>query len=79
MTTLSKALGSLGGVIAAREEHIALLKSSARAYIFQASVSPADVAAALAALRRLSADDALRERLWDIDHLHAEAILRSRV
>lgn len=66
MTTLSKALGSLGGVIAAREEHIALLKSSARAYIFQATISPADVAAALAALRRLSADDALRERLWDI-------------
>lgn len=66
MTTLSKALGSLGGVIAAREEHIALLKSSSRAYIFQATVSPADIAAALAALRRLSADDALRERLWDI-------------
>lgn len=65
MTTLSKALGSLGGVIAAREEHVALLKSSARAYIFQATVSPADVAAALAALRRLSADDALRDRLWD--------------
>lgn len=66
MTTLSKALGSLGGVVAAREEHIALLKSSARAYIFQATASPADIAAALAALRRLSADDALRERLWDI-------------
>lgn len=65
MTTLSKALGSLGGVIAAREEHIALLKSSARAYIFQATASPADIAAALAALRRLRADDALRERLWD--------------
>lgn len=65
MTTLSKALGSLGGVVAAREEHVALLKSSARAYIFQATASPADVAAALAALRRLSADDSLRERLWD--------------
>jgi hypothetical protein len=68
MTTLSKALGSLGGVIAAREEHIALLKSSARAYIFQATVSPADIAAALAALRRLSTDDSLRERLWDTTH-----------
>lgn len=68
MTTLSKALGSLGGVIAAREEHVALLKSSARAYIFQASASPADIAAALAALRRLSADDTLRDRLWDTTH-----------
>ncbi len=65
MTTLSKALGSLGGVIAAREEHIALLKSSSRAYIYQATSTPADIAAALAALRRLSEDDALRERLWD--------------
>lgn len=65
MTTLSKALGSLGGVVAAREEHIELLKSSARAYIFQASISPADMAAALTALRRLRSDDKLRERLWD--------------
>ena len=65
MTTLSKALGSLGGVVAAREEHIDLLKSSARAYIFQASISPADTAAALTALRRIRSDDSLRERLWD--------------
>jgi amino acid adenylation domain-containing protein len=65
LTTLSKALGSLGGVVAAREEHIALLKATAAAYIYQASTSPADIAAALAALRRLSADDALRARLWD--------------
>jgi 7-keto-8-aminopelargonate synthetase-like enzyme/acyl carrier protein len=65
MTTLSKSLGSLGGVIAAREEHIALVKSSARTYIFQAATTPADIAAALAALRRVSEDEALRERLWD--------------
>ncbi|WP_223115391.1 amino acid adenylation domain-containing protein [Luteimonas suaedae] len=68
MTTLSKALGSLGGVIAASEAHIALLKTSARAYVFQATTTPADIAAALAALRRLRADDALRERLWDTTH-----------
>lgn len=65
MTTLSKALGSLGGVVAAREEHVALLKTSARAYVFQATTTPADIAAALAALRRLREDDTLRERLWD--------------
>lgn len=64
MTTLSKAMGSIGGIVAGSEAHIALLKSSSRAYIFQASTSPADMAAALAALRRLSTDDALRERLW---------------
>ncbi|WP_440120207.1 amino acid adenylation domain-containing protein [Tenacibaculum sp. Ill] len=65
MTTLSKALGSIGGVVAASKEHIDLLKSSSRAYIFQASISPADMAAALTALRRLRKDDALRQRLWD--------------
>lgn len=65
MTTLSKALGSIGGVIAASKEHIELLKSSSRAYIFQASISPADIAAALASLKRLSEDDSLREQLWD--------------
>lgn len=65
MTTLSKALGSLGGVVAAQEHHIALLRASARAYIFQANITPADIAAALAALRRLRTDDALRARLWD--------------
>ncbi|MEL6557670.1 MAG: amino acid adenylation domain-containing protein [Bacteroidota bacterium] len=65
MTTLSKALGSLGGVVSASQEHVDLLKASSRAYIFQASVSPADMAAALTALRRLRADDALRQRLWD--------------
>ena len=65
MTTLSKALGSLGGVVAASQEHIDLLKSSSRAYIFQASISPADMAAALTALRRLRSDEPLRKRLWD--------------
>ncbi|WP_101926498.1 MULTISPECIES: amino acid adenylation domain-containing protein [Luteimonas] len=65
MTTLSKALGSLGGVIAASASHVALLKTAARAYVFQATTTPADIAAALAALRRLRADDALRARLWD--------------
>ncbi|XLS30527.1 amino acid adenylation domain-containing protein [Flavobacteriaceae bacterium M23B6Z8] len=65
MTTLSKALGSLGGVVSASREHIDLLKSASRAYIFQASISPADMAAALTSLRRLRADEDLRKRLWD--------------
>ncbi|WGP08206.1 amino acid adenylation domain-containing protein [Streptomyces sp. SH5] len=68
LTTLSKALGSIGGVVAAREEHVALLRASARSYVFQANISPADVAAALAALRRVATGDALRARLWDTAH-----------
>ncbi|WP_444957938.1 amino acid adenylation domain-containing protein [Microbulbifer sp. ZKSA002] len=65
MTTLSKSLGSLGGVVAASKEYVDLLRSSARAYIFQASISPADIAAALTSLRRIKSDDGLRDRLWD--------------
>ncbi|EDP94166.1 amino acid adenylation domain-containing protein [Kordia algicida OT-1] len=65
MTTLSKALGSIGGVIAASKEHIGLVKASSRAYIFQASISPADIAAALTSLRFLRANESLREQLWD--------------
>ncbi|MFK7747371.1 MAG: aminotransferase class I/II-fold pyridoxal phosphate-dependent enzyme, partial [Kordia sp.] len=64
MTTLSKALGSLGGVVAASQEHVDLMKSSSRAYIFQATISPADMAAALTSLRRLRSDAALQENLW---------------
>ncbi|AXG70998.1 linear gramicidin synthase subunit B [Kordia sp. SMS9] len=65
MTTLSKALGSIGGIIAASKEHIGLLKASSRAYIFQASISPADIAAALTSLRMLRENEALRAQLWD--------------
>ncbi|WP_234019668.1 amino acid adenylation domain-containing protein [Streptomyces sp. CNS654] len=72
LTTLSKALGSIGGVVAAREEHIALLRASARSYVFQANISPADVAAALAALRKVAAGDALRTRLWETAHYMRE-------
>ncbi|AOT11071.1 amino acid adenylation domain-containing protein [Pseudoalteromonas luteoviolacea] len=65
MTTLSKAMGSIGGVIAASEKHVKLLRSASRAYIFQASISPADIAAALASLRILQNDDSMRAQLWD--------------
>ncbi|MEV8374326.1 amino acid adenylation domain-containing protein [Kribbella sp. NPDC056861] len=68
LTTLSKALGSIGGVVAAQEQHIALLRASARSYVFQANISPADVGAALAALRKVAVGDALRARLWDTAH-----------
>ena len=34
-------------------------------YIFQASISPADIAAALTSLRCLRSDETLREQLWD--------------
>ncbi len=63
--TLSKALGSLGGFVAADREVIDLLVNAARPFIFTTAPTPGDTAAALAALRivRSSEGQALRERL----------------
>ncbi|TDT28130.1 8-amino-7-oxononanoate synthase [Streptomyces sp. BK208] len=51
MGTLSKALGSLGGYIAARRPLIEYLKFTAPLHIFSTGISPANAAAALEALR----------------------------
>ncbi len=49
--TLSKALGSLGGFVCAGRPIVDLLVNRARPFIFTTAGSPADAAAALAALR----------------------------
>jgi 8-amino-7-oxononanoate synthase len=63
--TLSKTLGALGGFVAGPEPLIDLLVNRARPYIFTTASSPADAAAALAAVRivRSARGDALRQRL----------------
>ncbi|AXG81395.1 type I polyketide synthase [Streptomyces paludis] len=51
MGTLSKALGSLGGYVAAREPIIEYLRFTAPLHIFSTGISPANTAAALEAIR----------------------------
>jgi 8-amino-7-oxononanoate synthase len=51
MGTLSKALGSLGGFVAGPAPVIDLVRNRARPFIFTTAPTPADTAAALAALR----------------------------
>jgi 8-amino-7-oxononanoate synthase len=51
MGTFSKSLASLGGFIAGDEDVIHYVKHFARSFIFSASISPPNAAAALAALR----------------------------
>jgi 8-amino-7-oxononanoate synthase len=65
MGTLSKALGSLGGFVAGPRPFIDLLRNRARSFIFTTASTPADTAAALAALRtvRSPEGEALRRRL----------------
>jgi 8-amino-7-oxononanoate synthase len=52
--TLSKTLGSLGGFVAASAALAALVVNRARPYIFTTAATPADTAAALAALHVLT-------------------------
>jgi 8-amino-7-oxononanoate synthase len=63
--TLSKTLGSLGGFVAGPRHLCELLVNRARSYIFTTASTPADTAAALAALAvvRSSEGDELRNRL----------------
>jgi 8-amino-7-oxononanoate synthase len=65
MGTLSKALGSLGGFVAGPRAYVDLLCNRARPFIFTTAPTPADTAAALAALRivRSQEGDALVARL----------------
>jgi 8-amino-7-oxononanoate synthase len=68
MGTLSKTLGSLGGFLAGSRDVIDLMVNAARPYIFTTGLSPADAAAALAALGVLRSPegDALVRRLADL-------------
>lgn len=63
--TMSKSLGSLGGVVAGSAAMIDLLVNRARSFIFSTGLPPADVAAAHAALTIVESDegDELRRRL----------------
>jgi 7-keto-8-aminopelargonate synthetase-like enzyme len=49
--TCSKTLGALGGFVAGPARYVELVENSARPYIFTTAPTPADTAAALAALR----------------------------
>jgi glycine C-acetyltransferase len=62
--TLGKALGGAsGGYISGRREMIALLRQRSRPYLFSNSVPPMIVAASLTALRLVSENTILRDRL----------------
>ena len=58
--TLSKTLGALGGFVAGPAAFIELLENRARSYIFTTALTPADAAAALAALRLLHSREGRR-------------------
>lgn len=76
MGTFSKSMASLGGYMAADARVCDYVRCNSRPYIFSASVPPANIAVATAALRHLKAHPELPRQLLDIsqymrDGLHA--------
>ncbi len=63
--TLSKAFGVLGGFVAGPKVLIDFLRQRARPFLFSTGLSPADVAACIAAVEILEQSDELVRRLWD--------------
>jgi 8-amino-7-oxononanoate synthase len=64
MGTLSKALGSLGGYVAGSATLIDFLRNRAPSWIYTTGLSPADTAAALAAIAIVQQEPERRTQLW---------------
>lgn len=68
--TLSKALGSLGGYVAGSHQLIDFLRNRAPSWIYTTALSPADTAAALAAMKIVQQEPERRQQLWEnVDYL----------
>ncbi len=63
--TLSKAFGVMGGFITGPEVLIDYLKQKGRPFLFSTGLTPADTAAAIAAVDVLTKGDELVRKLWD--------------
>jgi glycine C-acetyltransferase len=66
--TLSKAFGVVGGYVCGSASVVELCRKSGRPYLFSTGLSPADTAAAMAAVEALSASDERVQRLWQNTH-----------
>lgn len=74
MTTLSKSVASIGGVVATSAAFRTLLQIEANPFVLQAASPPADIAATLAAMAVIEAEPDRIADLW-----HKTRIMRSRL
>jgi len=74
MGTLSKALGSLGGYVAGSAPLIDFLRNRAPSWIYTTGLTPADTAAALAAIKVVQTEPERRDRLWHNVHTLKHAL-----
>ena len=79
MGTFSKSLASLGGYIAADARVIDYIRTNSRPYIFAASVPPAQIAVATAALEYLIAHPELPGQLLDNARYMREKLLAANI
>lgn len=71
--TLSKALGSLGGYVCGSRQLIDFLRNRAPSWIYTTGLSPADAAAALAAVEIVQREPERRKALWhNVYYLHQQ-------
>lgn len=69
--TLSKAIGSLGGYVAGTAQTIDFLRNRCASWIYTTGLSPADTAAAVAAIDIIATTPQLRQQLWqNVAFLH---------
>ena len=73
--TLSKSLGSVGGYVAANSTIIDYLVNTSRSFIFSTALSPADIGAALAALKVLETDASVLGRLQENVNYMADQLI----
>ena len=73
--TLSKSLGSVGGYVAANSTIIDYLVNTSRSFIFSTALSPADIGAALAALKVLETDASVLARLHENVNYMADQLI----
>lgn len=63
--TMSKAFGAVGGYVAGRQPVADWLRQRGRPFLFSSAVTPADVAACIAAVDLLEESTAMVDRLWE--------------
>jgi len=63
--TLSKAFGVVGGYVAGKKNVVEWLRQRGRPFLFSSAVTPADVAACIAAVEMLEESTELVDRLWE--------------
>ncbi|MBE5734835.1 MAG: aminotransferase class I/II-fold pyridoxal phosphate-dependent enzyme [Clostridiales bacterium] len=74
MGTFSKSLASLGGYMAGKKEVVDYVKHTSRPFIFSASITPASVACARAALKILREHPERKDALLDISNYMREKL-----